>query len=102
MGDLFGAKVLEELAQVLIERPGKFHAKPGSAVSAKAKSKPVLMNFFEAIPRLKKSLVHLALNRLVAQEPEVSDNLVVKLLVFLLVAGEEEERVDEQRQIDDW
>src|SRR5882724_11559910 len=97
----FNAKVLEDMMKVSVKSGGEIIAEATTLVAGAAEAKPVLAHFREEEPLANVTHADRGIDRHIAEEFDVSNDLVVECIVFGLIAVKQEERVDEYGQIVD-
>lgn len=101
MGHLLLPELREELVQILVERASKLSAKSMTTVTGRREAEPRLLHLGETVPGLHQTGIEPLRCRLLTEKREVANDLIVEPAVDLLLAVEQEERIDEQRKIRD-
>jgi hypothetical protein len=99
--DLLVAEVVEQGVQVLVQRGCELGAEASPFVPDLAVAKPVLLDLWEAIPTVEEAGVDLSAVRNVSKKTDVPNDLVVQPAVLGLLAVEQQERIDEDREVID-
>jgi hypothetical protein len=82
-----------------VQRPCEVGAESGPAVALLREAEPGLLHLTELVSRAEQAGIGTFGGRAVPQKAQVADDLIVQALLIRVAAVEEEERVDEERQV---
>src|SRR6266478_3087868 len=84
-----------------MERSSEIDSKPAALVSCFGKAEPSLLDLRKAIPGPEHRFINVPCPSLVSKENDTLNHLIVELAILGLLAVEQQERIDEQRQVGD-
>src|ERR1700732_4561763 len=99
--DRLRAEIGEHPMQIAVQGGGEVCPETTAPIAAAAETKPVLAYFGEPKPMVEQPLADGGVCRYVAEEFDVPNDALMQVVVALLLAVEQQERVDEQWQIVD-
>jgi hypothetical protein len=98
-----GHRLLTEVgkqhAEAAMQRARELGAEPRTAVAEHGEAQPALLDLLEPVPGVDQLGIEIPLQCAVAQEHQVPQDVLVELLIGQVAAVEQQERVDEQRQV---
>jgi hypothetical protein len=99
--NLLAAEVLKDPVQVAVKGASEIHTEPRAGISDNGEPQPILLDLGKAVPGVEQAIAHAASAGTIPQKHEVLNDALVESLIFRLIAVEQKERVDEERQIID-